>query len=72
MRMRIFRHRPKPRLERCETCNAPIPPKRVHELTAFFDFSDPEAGPGAGSSMTATFCPTHCPAGCNKEHANAA
>lgn len=72
--MRWFRrlfHRSKPRLERCETCNVPIPPKRVHEITVMFDDTDPEiAGPG-GSSMSAIYCPAHCPGGCQKENAHA-
>lgn len=68
---RLF-HRPKPRRERCETCNTPIPAKRVHEITAMFDdVDDPEISGPAGSSMSAIYCPQHCPGGCQKENAHA-
>lgn len=69
----LFRRRPKPRLERCETCSTPVPPKKVHEITVVFDdTNDPEiSGPG-GSSMSATYCPAHCPGGCQKEPVHAA
>lgn len=69
---RFFRRRPKPRLERCETCNVPIPAKRVHEVTALFDdTADSEIAAATGSSMSAIYCPAHCPGGCQKENAHA-
>jgi hypothetical protein len=65
VRWRAWRH---PH-ERCETCAAPLRPKRVHQLTAIFDDldDDPEVPAFGGSSITATYCPDHCPGGCNRK-----